>query len=85
MEDGTIQYGARDKLTRKINVRSRFVSSPFRAGEVAPGFSRTLLPPRIHDILSSDTLNLGDRERGGETERMEEEKEKVSELGVQLG
>lgn len=31
-----IPCGTRDKLTRKINVRSRFVSSPSPAGELAP-------------------------------------------------
>lgn len=58
-----MQYGARDKLMRKINVRLRFVSLS-RAVEVAPVYSRLLYcAHRIHDILPSDTSNLGHRRK----------------------
>jgi len=67
VEDDIMQYGARDKLTLKINVRSRFVSSSSRAVEVAP--VSLVLYYAAYDILPSDTLNFGHRERGKNGEK----------------
>lgn len=69
VEDNTGQYGARDKLTRKMNISSRFVSSPCRGS--CAGFSRTLLRivPTIAPYLTpriSDIERVGEkRQRGG--------------------
>jgi len=62
VEDDTMQYGALDKLTRKINVKLRFVSSPVSL-EKLRRFLSYFIAPRIHNIFSSDTLNFGHGER----------------------
>lgn len=61
--EGTMQYGAQNKLTRKINVRSWFVSSLFHVGEVAP-VSLILYHRLVSMIFSHLTLWISDIERG---------------------
>lgn len=71
VEDDTMQYGALDRLTRKINVKLRFVSSPVSRWRSCAGFSRALL--RLVSIIPSHlTLWISDMGKEGETERKEQ-------------
>lgn len=61
MEDDIVQYGARDKLTRQDKRQIAIYFFVVVSGEVsfARGPLSHFITFRIHDILPSDTSNLG--------------------------